>query len=367
MYCEGGRSLGQGRALHLGWGQCNGLNIKLGMLMRHSLRILAVSFSIMAAPAFTVCTAHAEFKELRTPPEDLMRYSEQELNEYGRRMADEVYGILSEVGSPSGNINADMPIGSESVVELAKSIVAERALIQNARFNHGLTKKTYVPTDIDEFKVEEVVLTRPADEVLVASYRVSLPDRTDTVTGTVLSGESMPRLTVLQWNESLHMWQVFSHADFDAPSAAVCGTEKKQNYSKSSFDPEDIALGNEIMDEFVKAMMDDQLKDHVLKGYQYVYASGEKKTKDGPVRTTIKKNVDRANLEAVKSGRLIAIRYDTQGVLTLDDGGIEPDVKPRLFTFYKADDGAWRFIAAAVFSVTQKVASGTKCISPTPN
>ena len=54
-------------------------------------------------------------------------------------------------------------------------------------------------------------------------------------------------------------------------------------------------------------------------------------------------------------------------MLSLDNGNVEPDVKPRLFTFYKGDDGAWRFIAAAVFSVTQKVADGTKCIPSTGN
>ena len=282
-------------------------------------------------------------------------------------MAEEVYGILSEVGSPTGDISAEMPSSSAAAIEAAKSLVAERALIQNARFNHALTKKTYVPTDIDEFRIDGVVVTRPAEDVLVASYRVALPDRTDTVTGTVLSGDSMPRLTVMQWNSVLKMWQVFSHADFDSPRAAVCGAKENRQFMKSAFDDKDIALGAEIMDGFVAAMMGERLKEHVMKGYQYVYASGEAKTKDGPVRTTIKKNVERTNLEAVRSGRLIAIRYDTQGVLSLDNGNVEPDVKPRLFTFYKGDDGAWRFIAAAVFSVTQKVADGTKCIPSTGN
>lgn len=324
-----------------------------------------VVLGVAAALVLGSGQAGAGFKELATPPEQIKVYTEQQLNDLGRRMANEVYSVLSQVGSPTGQISSAAPAADDEAVITAKSIVADRSLIQNARFNHGLTKKTYMPSDIDEFSVEDVVLTRPADGVLVASYKIALPNRTDNVTGTVMKGEFMPRLTVLQWNAQLGLWQVFSHADFDSPLAAVCGTKPDRTYARADFDPEDVSLGKDVIDDFVGAMLDDRLKDHVLKGYQYVYASGEKKTKDGPVRTHIRKNVDRTNLEAVRSGRLLAIRYDTQGVLTLDDGAVEPGVKPRLFTFYQDEDGRWRFIAAAVFSVTQKVAEGADCISAT--
>lgn len=309
--------------------------------------------------------ALAKLKELATPPEQIRGYSEQQLNDLGRRMAEEVYSVLSEVGNPTGEITSATLSDYDQAVVNARSIVADHALIQNARLNHGLTKKTYLPSDIDEFKVDDMVLTQPADDVLVASYKVALPDRTDTVTGTVMKGEPRPRLTVLQWNDYVKSWQVFSHADFDSPLAAICGKKQEKTYTPAEFDPQDIKLGEEVIDAFVKAMLTDTLQDHVLKGYQYVYASGEKKTKEGPVRTHIKKNVERSNLEAVRSGRLLAIRYDTPGVLTLDGGDVEPEVKPRLFTFYLDDKGRWRFIAAAVFSVTQKVADGTDCIAAT--
>lgn len=326
----------------------------------------AIAFSALVMFLALGCgNAVAKFKELATPPEVIRSYSEQQLNELGRRMAEEAYAVFAEVGSPTGEISRKALAADDPAVMRAKSIVAERALIQTARLNHGLTKETYMPSDIDEFTIEDVVLTQPAEGVLVVSYRVALPNRSDTVTGTVMKGEAMPRLTVLNWNDELKMWQVFSHADFDTPLAAICGRHEDTTHAQSRFDLQDIELGTEVIDGFVKAMLADTLREHVLKGYQYVYASGERKTKDGPVRTHIKKNVERSNLEAVRSGRLLAIRYDTPGVLTLDDGEVEPDVKPRLFTFYRDGDGKWRFIAAAVFSVTQTVAKGTDCIAPT--
>jgi hypothetical protein len=330
-----------------------------------SRRFLVLAVLLLGGALCEVRTANAEFKELMTNPRELKGYSESELNQFGKRLADEVYSVLSEVGTPTGNISAELPAGGEAAVKIAKSILSDQALIQNARFSHGITKKTYIPTDIDQFNISDVVVTLPAEDVLVASYRVSLPDRTDTVTGTVLSGDFLPRLTVLQWNESIQMWQVFSHADFDSPRAAVCGADTKRDYVKSSFKRDDVELGAAIITEFVDAMMGDYLKEHVLKGYQYVYASGEKKTQDGPVRTTIKRQVERLNLEAVRSGRLIAIRYDTPGVLELDSGDVEPEIKPRLFTFYQGEDGKWRFISAAVFSVTKKLSDHMNCISAT--
>ncbi len=335
--------------------------------MRIMLLPTATVSGVLAGIFLGLGCVHADdkFKELGTPPEQISGYSEQELNDLGRRMAEEVYAVLSEVGTSTGKITSQSLSDDDQSVITARSLVADRALIQNARVSHGLTKTTYLPSDIDDFNIQDVVLTRPAHGVLVASYRVALPNRTDTVTGTVMKGEFMPRLTVLQWNDELRQWQVFSHADFDSPMAAVCNKVQERSYARTTFDLQDIILGKSIIDKFVKAMIEEKLPDHVLKGYQYVYASGERKTEDGPVRTRITKNVDRINLEAVKSGRLIAIRYDTKGVLTLDNGTVEPGVKPRLFTFYLGDDDKWRFIAAAVFSVTQKVADHTDCIAAT--
>lgn len=307
----------------------------------------------------------ARDQALKTPPAALSGMSAADLNAFGLKAANEAYAIMARVGSPTGQIGGKLNQVDKNAVVNAKKLIADKALIQNASFNHGMTKKTYTPSDIDDYKISDLVLTHPVEDVLVASYKVALPQRVDLKTGAVMSGAVLPRLTVMQWNAKVQQWQIFSHADFDTPSATLCGYKPGQKVPKAVFSKADNALGAKVMTDFVDAMLKGTLKDHVIKGFQYVYASGEKKTDDGPVRTTIEKQTKRLNLEAVRSGRLLAVRYDTQSALKMDGDAIDPSIKPRLFTFYQTDHGDWRFLASAVFSVTAKAAAGVSCVKPT--
>lgn len=329
----------------------------------HTLHRIIVFFAVCAI-SLSVAQAQ-DLKVLKTPPSELNAMSAAQLNAFGLKAAEEAYSILSRVGSATGQIGGKLNQEDKNAVKNVRTLIADKALIQNARLNYGMTKQTYVPSDIDHFKVSDLVLTHPAEDVLVASYRVTLPNRVDLKTGTMMSGENLPRLTVLQWNKRLKQWQIFSHADFDTPSAMLCGYAPNIKAKRAVFSKATNQLGATVMTDFVDAMLNDTLKDHVLKGFQYVYASGEKKTEDGPVRTRIEKQTARLNLEAIQSGRLLAVRYDTQSALKIDGDSIDSSLKPRLFTFYKTDKGDWRFIASAVFSYTAKAATGVTCIKPT--
>ena len=306
-----------------------------------------------------------ELTFLKKPPSDLSRMDAKQLNAFGQKAAEEAYTIMARFGSPTGQIGGRLNQGDKNAVINVRKLISDKAIIQSASLNYGMTKKTYMPKDIDNFKISDLVLTHPIEDVLVASYKVSLPNRVDLKTGAVMSGENLPRLTVMAWNKSLKQWQIFSHADFDTPSATLCGYASGLKARKAYFSNSDNQLGSKVMTGFVDAMLNDTLKDHVIKGYQYVYASGEKNTEDGPFRTKIEKQTKRLNLEAVKYDRLLAIRYDTQSALKIDGHSIEPSIKPRLFTFYKTDQGDWRFLASAVFSVTANAAAGVSCVKPT--
>ena len=334
-------------------------------LIKKTVKVVPPLFASIALLTFVSGSHAQDLQFLKTPPSELKNMSAAQLNTFGLKAAEEAYSILSRVGSATGQIGGTLNQTDKNAVKNVKNLVSDKALIQNARLNYGMTKKTYTPSDVDTFKVSDLVMSNPAEDVLVASYKVTLPNRVDLKTGLMMSGETLPRLTVLQWNKKLNQWQIFSHADFDTPSAALCGAPKNAQVRKGHFSKTDNQLGAQIMTEFVNAMLNDTLKDHVLKGFQYVYASGEKKTEDGPVRTRIEKQVPRMNLEAVRSGRLIAIRYDTQSALKMDGDAVDQSMKPRLFTFYKTDKGDWRFIASAVFSYTAKIASGVSCVKPT--
>lgn len=239
-------------------------------------------------------------------------------------------------------------------------------MIQNALYNYGITKQTYVPTDIDDFTISNVSVTRPFSNILVASYNIALPNRVDLMTATVMSGETLPRLTVLRWDERKKQWLIFSHADFDKPIAAICGINPKKVVQKSTFKKSDIATAQKILDTFHRDMLRGNQIWLETNGQQFVYASGERKTASAPMNVTFQSNPKVKNIEAIKSGPLLVVRFDAPGIGLLEnDGTVNKSVKPRLHTYYKDSDGSWKLLSAAIFSVTAKATEGAKCINPT--
>jgi hypothetical protein len=234
-------------------------------------------------------------------------------------------------------------------------------LIQRSSLNYGLTKETYLPTDVDTFQIDRLKTTRVADDVLVMTYYVSLPNRVDLKTGAVMSGKSMPRITVVRWNSKQKQWLVFSHADFDTPEAILCGDESlRMAPKKVQFKEADIALGKQTIDDVVQSYLQVDKPKPYGKGYQSIFASGERNT---PVSLKVK--VEPTNVEAIRSDRLLAIRYDMPNALTVGGEVVAQNSSPRLLTLQLSQDGRWELIAAAVFGLTAKVAQGIKCVPQT--
>lgn len=300
---------------------------------------------------------------LETPPSDLDGMSEQQLNEFGLAAATEAYEILSRGGSPTGEMGGAPAQPDESTLTEVRALLDDQVLIQRSSLNYGITEQTYVPTDIDEFEIDRMSLTRPTEDVLVALYDVSLPGRTDPATGELFSGATMPRLTVLRWNEDEQRWLIFSHADFDTPKAILCGVETTGGPAQSEFLPADIELGAQIVDDLVAAKLADDNSVYA-EGYQVVLASGERNTPSKPI-ASLTKPVAPSNVEAIRSGDLIAIRYDIPNALDVDGESLAQEFNPRLLTYQLAEDGKWKLIATAVFGVTQGIADGIDCVPST--
>ena len=99
-------------------------------------------------------------------------------------------------------------------------------------------------------------------------------------------------------------------------------------------------------------------------GFQYVFASGERKTGSGKVRTRVSKIVEPQNVEVIRSGDLLVVRHDTANdSLAIDGGGMEEEeIRPGLTTFRLDPDGQWRMIAIGIFASTKKIGSSTRCL-----
>jgi hypothetical protein len=304
---------------------------------------------------------------LRTPPSAIASLSEQKLNEFGLAIASQVYDILSKVGSPTDQLGGALNQTEKRAVNNTKALLDDKAMIQRSTLNHGITKETYIPTDVDKFQIDGLSMTRTAPDVLVATYYISLPNRVDIKTGAVMSGKSMPRITVLRWNVKQKQWLIFSHADFDTPQAMLCGMESSGLAPKKvQFSEADIALGKQLIDELVQSKLQGEKPNVYGKGYQIILASGERNSPSKPI-ASLNAKVEPTNLEAIRSDRLIAIRYDMPNALNVGGDALAQKFSPRLLTYQLSQDKHWELIASAVYGVTAKVAEGIKCIPPTAN
>lgn len=327
-------------------------------------RMHAVAVGVSAAALLLGLSGCASsVSALQTPPADLSGMTGEELNAFGLAAATQAYEILSRGGSPTGQMGGDAAESDASAMAEAMDLLDDHVLIQRSSLNYGITEKTYVPTDIDEFEIERMSISQPSEGVLVALYDVALPDRTDPSTGEVFSGETLPRLTVLRWSDAVQRWQIFSHADFDTPEATLCDVKSTGGPAKSAFAPEDVELGSQIIDDLVDAKLADDNSVYA-EGYQVVLASGERNTPSKPI-ASLTRPVDPSNLEAIRSGDLMAIRYDMPNALNVEGQSLAQEFNPRLLTYQLAEDGRWKLIATAVFAVTQNIADGIECVPAT--
>lgn len=329
--------------------------------MRNKLFDLLAGFGACLILTSTHTMAQA-LNALETPPSALSGLTQPDLNAFGVKAINEAYTVFSKVGSKTGDIGGSLNQEHAGAVKNAKALFDDQALIQTARLKFGLTKRAYTPTDIDDFKTSDVIVTIPENGVIVASYKMALPNRVDLKSKLILSGEVAPRLTVMRWDDKKQRWLVFSHADFDTPSAMLCGAQVKTEQPKSRFSNANIRLAKRILDAQFENVVKGNPSVGKAKGFQVVYASGERNENATYSFANKPKLTD---IEATRNGKLLAVRYNGPGPTSFDGQAVDASVKPRLLTFYQNEKGEWQRISAAIFSVTAKVAAGVQCVMPT--
>lgn len=322
--------------------------------------ILAGTALFLSFPA-TAQTLNA----FKTPPAELAALQQKELDAFGARLLGELYETNARVGSPTGQIGGKADQVDRNAVRNVKALYDDAALIQNARRNFGQTKKTFAPSDVDAFTISDMKLNRAEGDVLVASFNIRMPDRVSLGNNLLMSGETQPQVVVLRWSARKSQWLVFSQADFDTPKAAICGAPPASPAKKARFRRDDVALAIREFDRFQDASLAGAEKGVQAKGFAYVIASGDRKTEDGPVRARIREKTKPLNVEAIRSGNLLAARFDTSARLNLDGEPLDASLKPRLMTMTRGADGQWRLLAIAIFSTTARLAADAKCVKPT--
>ena len=330
------------------------------MPKRYSL-FFALLALIVAATLSPPCLADVQ-RVFSTSPAALSGLSQDELNTFGTKLITEAYEIRAEVAKPLGNGSEIKAEIDTDAVKAVQNLYDSDAMIQRARLNYALTKKTYVPNYTGNFKISNVAVSQTSETVLVMSFDVALPDRTSLQSGIVYSNEDAPRLLVMRWNETEKMWKIFSHGDFDSPRTYLCGANKDFMPEKSNFKPEDIELARTLWDDVQSSSLIGKPQAMQSKGFQFVFASGERKTAPGKIRARLTKREEIVNLEAIRSGDLLVLRFDSIGPMSLDGGETAKALRPRLATFHYDPDGKWKMNAVAVFHVTAKFSDNVACV-----
>ncbi|MBU3701747.1 MAG: hypothetical protein FGM58_06850, partial [Acidimicrobiia bacterium] len=122
----------------------------------------------------------------------------------GEELADAWFGLLALTGPGPGQV-AESPEEVGSAMALVKPYLDPAFTLVRAtgqRYNAG----NYVPLDVDEFEISDVVVTEPRDDVRVVRYFVTQPGATAPDSGVVLGDGKAPRISVFRWDDQLGHW-----------------------------------------------------------------------------------------------------------------------------------------------------------------
>lgn len=224
---------------------------------------------------------------------------------------------------------------------------------------------TYTPPLIGKFEISDVRETRLSDDVMVVRYSV----RTDEVapdTAHVMSKDKAPRLTVFHWDEAAQRWKVISHANFNTPVAAVCDKNPvADNGLQSPANPEDQALGEKLIREFQKlvmqgdaaAMLDPMIQVQTASGIGYTTLAERRK----PTKHTDWKS---ERIVVTRNGPVIVVSHynDAKQRMFMGSNQQRSGLEHSLHTFLRNKEGKWNVIAIASFAPAAGLPEGAVCV-----
>ena len=279
----------------------------------------------------------------------------------GEELANAFFDLLSKTGSPSGVIGTTAAQDAASRA-LVKPFLDPAFQLQRAS-GERYTAETYLPADVDEFKIGDVRETRPADDVVVVRYSVrataTLPDA-----ALVMSKDKAPRITVFHWNSSDARWKILSHANFNTPVAAICNTAPLiDNGLKSPANSEDQALGQKLAQDWYSLAETGDLIPmlHPMVQLQTSGGQGSSTLSEYKPAKISKTEMDRLVVTRNENLLVLSLYARVSDTLLLDEK-FGNTFTPRLYTFLKSNDGKWRIISSGYFNLPAKLPAGTACV-----
>lgn len=284
----------------------------------------------------------------------------------GEELADAWFGLLSLTGREAGQV-ATTPEEVEAGMALVRPYLDPAFTLVRAT-GQRYTSGNYVPLDIDDYEVSDVIATEPREDVRVVRYFVSEPGATAPDAGVVMSDEKAPRISVFRWDAQEGHWMMVSHANFNSPLAALCSQAPIAVSGETpETSPEDIALGTRLVEQWrdITTGASTERVRHPANQIQLADGQGWPTADDAPIEWAPAQAYDFANVGVARNGDLLVISYDAVvSDLVMEGDAFRETASPRLLTYLLSPEGKWELIALANFTVPQDLPADVDCISP---
>ena len=286
-------------------------------------------------------------------------------NASGDELADAWFGLLSLTGREAGQV-ATTPEEVEAGMALVRPYLDPAFTLVRAT-GQRYTAGNYVPLDIDDYEVSDVIVTEPREDIRVLRYFVSEPGATAPDAGVVMSDEKAPRISVFRWDEQQGHWVIVSHANFNSPLAALCSQAPIEVTGETpETSPEDVALGTSLVEQWrdITTGVSSEKVRHPANQIQLADGQGWPTADGAPIEWAPAQAYDFANVGVARNGDLLVVSYEAVvSDLVMEGDEYRETASPRLLTYLISPEGKWELIALANFTVPQGIPADIDCVS----
>ena len=326
-------------------------------------RPVIVVLALAAAVLLSACGGEGATSE--SAPSEAVPAAFTDRDASGEELANAWFGLLSLTGREAGQV-ATTPEEVEEGMQLVRPYLDPAFTLVRAT-GQRYTAGNYVPLDIDAFEVSDVIVTEPREDIRVIRYFVSEPGATAPDAGVVMSGDKAPRMSVLRWDNERGQWLMVSHANFNAPLAALCSQAPISVTGETpSTSPEDIALGTSLVEQWrdITTGVSSAKVRHPANQIQLADGQGWPTADGAPIEWAPAQAYDFANVGVARNGDLLVVSYDAVvSDLVMEGDEYRETASPRLLTYLLSPEGKWELIALANFTVPQDVPADVDCVS----
>ena len=284
----------------------------------------------------------------------------------GESLAKAWFELLSMTGSAEGVIEVS-PEEAAQGAELVRPFLDPAFQLQRAT-GQRYTRDNYIPSDIDAFEITDMRATEPRKGVKVLRYATRTPGATLPDSNMVMSDELQPRLTVMRWDEDLGRWLIVSHANFNTPVQAICNQEPiTVNPIEVNTSTADRELGEALTRTMWELFVDGDASPIVHPQIQVQTAGGGGFTTIDEYKPGKMAVAEVSDFVVTRNEDLIVVNHGMEAQGNVYEGitKLGEQKTPRLLTFLKDEQGAWKLITSASFSPPAEIPPDVDCAPAT--